>query len=297
MTLLHRQLGIVDFSRLRDGFIALQRGARVSLPTLPGLPPLPAYLMRADASTGGPSALPALAGAVSLSVVQERLRALSKAFTDGQFAAVDALCNAIFATVPLLAAQGRSEAGEVKRIVAVVAEYKLACRIMMTAKSTSPEDGARQVELAAYMTHCALEPAHLMLALNLAAGMAFKQKAFIAAAGFARRLLEMPDINSAKNATLLQRAKAILAKSEAEGRNAFKLNYDEKAMAAAASAGGGASAICAASLTPIPRGSEAVKSPFSGASYLPAYRGSVCVIDGMAQVGVEALGLVHAERK
>jgi hypothetical protein len=35
-----------------------------------------------------------------------------------------------------------------------------------------------------------------------------------------------------------------------------------------------------------------VRSPFSGAAYTPAFRGTVCVIDGLAQVGVETLGLV-----
>jgi hypothetical protein len=35
-----------------------------------------------------------------------------------------------------------------------------------------------------------------------------------------------------------------------------------------------------------------VRSPYSGAVYKPEFNGSVCVIDGMAQVGVETIGLV-----
>ena len=58
------------------------------------------------------------------------------------------------------------------------------------------------MELAAYMTHCALEPAHLMLALNLAMSVTYKFGNYIHAAGFARRLLELPDISAAKNAAL-----------------------------------------------------------------------------------------------
>ena len=73
---------------------------------------------------------------------------------------------------------------------------------MLATKTTDAADVVRQMELAAYMTHCALEPAHLMLALNLAMVVTFKHQNFIHAAGFARRILELPDITSARNATL-----------------------------------------------------------------------------------------------
>jgi coatomer subunit alpha len=63
----------------------------------------------------------------------------------------------------------------------------------------------------------------------------------------------------------------------------LKVNYDDRTPFV----------LCASSLTPIYRGSELVRSPYSGAAYLPTYKGSVCVIDGMAQVGVETLGLVN----
>ena len=74
----------------------------------------------------------------------------------------------------------------------------------------------------------------------------------------------------------------MLQKSEAEARNALTIDYDER----------GAFQLCAASLTPIAKGAPCVRSPFSGAFYKPSYKGSVCVVDGMAQVGVETIGLV-----
>jgi len=77
-------------------------------------------------------------------------------------------------------------------------------------------------------------------------------------------------------------AKGVLQKSEAEARNAVRVAYDET----------GAFSICAATLTPIPRGGACVRSPYSGAVYTPDHAGTVCVIDGMAQVGTETLGLV-----
>jgi coatomer protein complex subunit alpha (xenin) len=74
---------------------------------------------------------------------------------------------------------------------------------MQTARTSDQDDKARQMELAAYMTHCLLEPPHLLLALNSAMRTCYKHQNFIAAAGFARRLLELPEANSAKNAKLL----------------------------------------------------------------------------------------------
>ena len=91
---------------------------------------------------------------------------------------------------------------QVKSILKLAQEYKLAVRIMLVGKAHDQADAVRQMELAAYMTHCALDAPHLMLACNLAMVVTYKHSNFIHAAGFARRLLEMPDINSAKNAPL-----------------------------------------------------------------------------------------------
>ena len=77
-------------------------------------------------------------------------------------------------------------------------------------------------------------------------------------------------------------AKKVLQLSEAQARNALTVQYDDT----------GAFHLCAGSLTPIPRGAAAIRSPYSGAYYTPEFKGSVCVIDGMAKVGVETLGLV-----
>jgi len=73
-----------------------------------------------------------------------------------------------------------------------------------------------------------------------------------------------------------------MQKSAAEGRNAHKISYDETA----------SFKICSGSLTPIFRGDAFVRSPYSGAFYTAAYKDTVCVIDGMAQVGLETVGLV-----
>jgi coatomer protein complex subunit alpha (xenin) len=77
----------------------------------------------------------------------------------------------------------------------------------------------------------------------------------------------------------------VLQLSEAQARNALTVDYDDRTPFT----------ICAASLTPMYKGAgEVLRSPYSGAGYKPEYKGSVCLIDGLAQVGVQTIGLVVA---
>jgi coatomer protein complex subunit alpha (xenin) len=50
---------------------------------------------------------------------------------------------------------------------------------------------------------------------------------FINAASFARRLLELPDINSERHSETRVKAQKVLQKSEQQGRNEFPIDYDE----------------------------------------------------------------------
>ena len=314
MNLLHRQIGVVNFAPLRAGFLNALLASRVSCPTLPGLPPASVAISRASLDAPPPRArtLPVpTVGPTNVRVLRERLGSL---FSDGKFGDARDTADAIFAAVPLCVCDTKEEADAVKAAVTVAASYKLALRLISAAKTADPADGARQIELNAYATHVPIDPPHALLVLNQAMSAAFKFKNYIHAAGMARRLIEMPEAASAKNAALLTKvrgasnaasarakiqkdsrpcppprppfftpqAKTVLQRAETEARNALSVNYDDRA----------AFSICAASLTPILKGTPSVRSPYSGAVYKPEFNGSVCVIDGMAQVGVETIGLV-----
>jgi coatomer protein complex subunit alpha (xenin) len=284
MQLLNRQIGIVNFAPLRANFISAWQAARTAVSTLPSLPSATVFLSRNDLDAPLPRdrALPVVG--FTLATLQERVRNLYRAFMEGKFSECKEHLDALFAAIPLVVipSGAKAELAEVKAILRIALEYKLAVRIMLTAKAHDQEDGVRQMELASYMAHCALEPPHLILALNLAMSVCYKFQNFIHAAGFARRLLEMPDISSAKNAALATKAKKVLQLSEQQARNAHKIDYDPAQPFT----------ICAGSLTPIYKGVESIVSPFSGAVYLPRFKGSVCAIDGMSAVGIETLGLV-----
>jgi coatomer protein complex subunit alpha (xenin) len=56
--------------------------------------------------------------------------------------------------------------------------------------SADPENLARNLELAAYFTHCNLQPSHVQLALRSAMGIFSKAGNHATAAVFARRLID-----------------------------------------------------------------------------------------------------------
>jgi len=187
----------------------------------------------------------------------------------------------IITHIPLCVAESKDEVSHLKELLGICREYINAVRIK-EALSDSSIDNARFTELGAYFTHCNMEIAHLMLALDLAMSNSFRKKNYITAAAFARRLLELPDVSLEKNAKLRGKAQKVAKKSEQEGRNADTLNYDERKPFV----------LCAKSLTPIYRETKHVKCAYCASSFLPEYDGSLCPTCNLATVGVETLGLV-----
>ena len=69
-------------------------------------------------------------------------------------------------------------------------EYILGLKLELSRRDPSTEP-KRSIELAAYFSHCQLQPLHLQLSLSSAMSVAYKHKNFGSACQFARRLLEM----------------------------------------------------------------------------------------------------------
>lgn len=73
-------------------------------------------------------------------------------------------------------------------------EYLLGVTIELERRRVAQEEPgnvARNLELAAYFTHCQLQPLHLQIALRSAIGVFAKANNHAHAARFARRLLEL----------------------------------------------------------------------------------------------------------
>ncbi len=65
------------------------------------------------------------------------------------------------------------------------------------------------------------------------------------------------------------------------GRETVDISYDESVDFE----------ICAASYTPIYKGSPSVKDPYTGACFLEDYLGQLCPLTGVTKIGAPASGL------
>jgi coatomer protein complex subunit alpha (xenin) len=140
-----------------------------------------------------------------------------------------------------------------------------------------PDNVTRNLELAAYFTHCKLSSSHVQLAIRSAMSAFSKAGNHATAAVFARRLI---DANPADTKVITQ-ARAVLTQGDRNPRDAHEIAYDHFTPFE----------ICPGSLTPIYSGSPSVLAAYTGARYLPEYKNTVCVVDGITQVGLPASGL------
>lgn len=76
-------------------------------------------------------------------------------------------------------------------------------------------------------------------------------------------------------------ARQRIAAGDRNPRNAVEIDYDEFTEFD----------ICAASFTPIYKGSLSVSCPYTGASYLPEYKGKLDGLLELTEIGVASSGL------
>jgi hypothetical protein len=80
---------------------------------------------------------------------------------------------------------------QVKELVGICKEYVIALRCELKRKELREDDVGRAAELAAYFTHCNLQPVHMALSLRSAMTIFFKLKNYATCATVCRRLLEL----------------------------------------------------------------------------------------------------------
>lgn len=225
LQLLNRQIAATSVNPLKPFATSVFLGACGYLPGVPLAPSNRSYLMRepAPGAKAGHS-LPACA--LKVAPLLDSLKQAYRAFTSAQFQECESNLENVMRSIPLVVAVARTETNDLKELLDVCREYLIALKVK-TAMGSTEGDVSRTLELGAYFTHCNLQPAHLMLALKSAMATAFKNKNFVNAASFARRLLELPDTNSERHADTRTKAQKVLQKSEQQGRNEYKIEYDE----------------------------------------------------------------------
>jgi coatomer subunit alpha len=139
------------------------------------------------------------------------------------------------------------------------------------------DNPARAAELAAYFTHCSLQPKHLVIALRSAMTVFYKAKLFATCSTFCRRLLEL---NLPEQAA--SKARQVLAACEGNPTDSFPVNYDPR----------NPFDLCAMTFVPVYRGSRSVSCPYTAAKFVPECAGKISPLGEVAKIGADSSGLI-----
>lgn len=250
---------------------------------IPGSGSMSIPLLRNDAA-GHPGAESLPRTSLKMANLVAGVRNGYRFFQGGKFNDSKASFQVVLTQIPLVITQNRNETNEMKEMVSVCREYITAIRIK-GAMADAAADPIRSTELSAYFTHCNMQPVHLLLALRSAMGTAFKHKNFIVAAGFARRLLELPDMSSERNAELRVKATKVLQKSEQMARNEHTLNYDDSKTFS----------IDCRDFVPVYSSGPSLSCSYCGSVYADeTMKNKLCLTCCLCAVGIETIGLVTA---
>jgi coatomer protein complex subunit alpha (xenin) len=175
---------------------------------------------------------------------------------------------------------------QAKKAIQTAAQYTIAMSIELerrellqgaTDLSSLPDDKKkRALELSAYFTVPELEGPHRSIPLSAAMQFAHKNKQLNTSLNFANALLDRTG-----NAKMKEMAKKIKTVAERNPADVIEIDFDQFADFE----------ICAASHTPIYGGSPSAACPYDGAKYHGKYKGTVCKVCEVCQIGAPASGL------
>ncbi|XP_076947694.1 coatomer subunit alpha-1-like [Bidens hawaiensis] len=276
MRLLNRQLGIKNFKPLKSLFLDLHTGSHTHSPAFPSSPIIALAIERGWSESASPNVRNPPALVFSFSQLEDKLKAGYKATTAGKFTEALRVFMSILHTIPLIVVETRREVDEVKELVIIVKEYVLGLQMELKRREVK-DDPVRQLELAAYFTHCNLQLPHLRLALMNAMSLCFKAGNLITASNFARRLLEA---NPAE--THAQKAHSVIQAAERNMKDSIQLNYDFR----------NPFVVCGVTYVPIYRGRKDVLCPYCGSHFVVSQEGEICAVCNLSVVGSDASGLL-----
>lgn len=274
MRLLNQQIGIVNFAPLKPVFMSIVLASQLSLQGLPSAPANTFYIQNAESSNDKKSSEPSLV--LNLAVLVEKLKHGYKMTTEGKFSEALATFRSIIQLIPFIHVSNKQELNETMELLGICREYITGINIETLRKETKSE--VRQCELAAYFTHCNMQPIHLVLALRSAMNVHFKAKNFATAASFAQRLL---DLNSKPEITTLARKVMAACEQNKLTQANPDMRYNER----------NPFTVCNHSYVPIYKGQKHVVSPYCQATYLPEFKGQTCSVDLISEVGAEVSGI------
>ncbi|ORY79491.1 coatomer alpha subunit [Protomyces lactucae-debilis] len=283
MQLLNRQVGIVNFAPLQERFMEIYAGSRAYTPGHVGMPALVTYLRRNPLESNIQKSLPRtpkLLGDIQSNDLAEAYK-LVKANKLAE--AVEAFRGILY-SVLLTSTLSKEEVETSEELIDEASEYIQACQIELKRRELyppkaelTPEQVKHNLELACYFTDALLQPPHRYLALQNAMRIASLARNNKTAAYFAQQLL---DLNPDGKAT--DQAKKVLAAADRNNSDAVQINFDISPDAEFD--------ICPASMTPITAQTPSTTCGFCGAVYLAKYRGQLCRIGGIEEIGADVQG-------
>ncbi|VDM93665.1 unnamed protein product, partial [Onchocerca ochengi] len=245
--------------------------SRAAYEGLPSAGPNFVYRLRNWQDGGGRSGLPAVS--LHLGDLAARLQICYQLTTSGKFGEAVEKLRQLLLSVPLLVVDSKQEMTEAQQLIDICREY-LVGLLMEIARKELPkvvENAKRNAEMAAYFTHCQLQPVHQILTLRTAVNLFFKLKQMKTCASFCKR----------PKAEIAAQIRKVLAVVDKEPNDTHELEYDEH----------NPFVICSRKFKPLYRGKPQVKCPFCGASYSPDITGEICDICQVAEIGRDAIGL------
>ncbi|KAG9287253.1 hypothetical protein G9A89_008883 [Geosiphon pyriformis] len=266
MQILNRQVGAVNFAPLKSYFLKTFQATRTYLYTNVSIPSLVYHVRRNLEETETRRALPILVHKLQ-TILSTQLQDAYKTTTAGKFQDATLQFRSILHAILLVVVSKKSEIDEVNQLIEVCREYIIGLSMEQVRRKLSlenPESTKRSLELAAYFTHCQLQPAHLQLSLRSAMSLSNRAKNCLTASTFARRLLEL-----APPPQVATQARQIQSVCDKTPRDEIPLDYDQY----------NPFVVCAISYKPIYRGSASVECPYCHASYLPEHQGTLCSVD------------------
>lgn len=279
MHLLSRQIGVVHFEPLKEGFLAIHNAAQAYLPLLPLIPALPTPLFRMSEG-GQPSEFPCLA--YKFGQVVEPLKSAYKNVTEGKFAAALKEFISIVHTIPLIVVDKRVEIAEVGELLGICREYITALRLELMRKEAEG-DAVKQTALAAYFTQCKLQTTHLILGLKSAIKCAYTIKNYQMTATFCRRILEICSSTNSPNILAMvnvKQIKGVLQVCEKSNTDEKPIDFPESNFI-----------LCCKTFTPIMKGQQVTKCPYCASTYRAEFEDEVCQTCQIAKIGMQTTGL------
>ena len=168
---------------------ARSRTSSTALPLLPALNNYPQSNWRdAKPNTGLPQV------GLKLNDLSERLQSSYKLTTGGKFVEACETFRSILLSIPLLVIETKQDETEAIQLREICTNYLVGLTMEIARKALpngTLEEKKRICEMAAYFTHCNLQPIHQILTLRTACNLFFKLNNFKTSGSFARRLLEL----------------------------------------------------------------------------------------------------------